>query len=227
MASPNAERTAPGVSGNGSQGNDHAGERDNLRDSNNPQNIKPKCKRCGRVFKRERVEQKYCNARCRNAAVKARLRARSGDKKPSKRHLVLPQREAVTNGQKKPVKTKAFFDPLTVNFRHPVVDLLQRGGELRRHVVAVECAKYPPRYRRPPPNGDDIVIEMDADGFPVMPAFLRREVPRSHLTSLASTTPNRTSAFARPIAVKLRGLAGWHHQTRRVSIAAISNPSPA
>ena len=113
MLSPNAERAAPGVSGNGSRKNDHAGGRDTSRDSNNPQNIKPKCKRCGRAFKRERVEQKYCNARCRNAAVKARLRARSGDKRPSKRHLVLPHREAVTYGQKKPIKSKAIFDPLT------------------------------------------------------------------------------------------------------------------
>ena len=140
------------------------------------------CKRCKRAFKRERVEQKYCNARCRNAAVKARLRARSGDKKPSKRHLVLPHREAVTNGQKKPVKTKAFFDPLTVNFRRPVVDLLQRGDELRRHVVAIECATYPPICRplayvtdyTAPLSGDDVEFKFHNDGYPALPVFLDR-----------------------------------------------------
>ena len=146
----------------------------NSRDNHNPENIKPKCKRCGRAFKRERVEQKYCNARCRNAAVKARLRARSGDLKPHRRHLLPPHREAVTNGQKTPVKTKAFFDPLAVNFQAPVIDFLQRGAELLRHVIAVECWNYPPIHRRPPLNGDDAVIEIDAGGFPVMPAFLRR-----------------------------------------------------
>ena len=107
----------------------------NSRDNHNPENIKPKCKRCGRAFKRERVEQKYCNARCRNAAVKARLRAKSGDLKPHRRHLVLPHREAVTFGQKKPIKTKAFFDPLAVNFQAPVIDFLQRGAELLSLVV--------------------------------------------------------------------------------------------
>ena len=178
MPPPNAEKAVPGVSGNGSQENGHAEGRDTSRDSNNPQNIKPKCKRCGRTFKRERVEQKYCNARCRNAAVKARLRARSGDKKPSKRHLVLPHREAVTFGQKTQVKTRAFFDPLAVNFQAPVIDFLQRGDDLLRRVIAAECWNHPPTYRRPPLNGDDADIEMDADGFPIMPAFLRREVPR-------------------------------------------------
>ena len=119
MPPPNAEKAVPGVSGHGSQKHGHAEGRDTSRDSNNSQNIKPKCKRCGRAFKRERVEQKYCNARCRNAAVKARLRARSGDKKPSKRHLVLPHREAVTFGQKTPTKSKAIFDPLACNFQAP------------------------------------------------------------------------------------------------------------
>ena len=71
-------------------------------------------------------------------------------------------------------KIKAGFDPLLVNFRRPVIDFLQRGTELRRHVVAVECATYPPVYRRPPLSGDDVIIEMDADDFPVMPEFLRR-----------------------------------------------------
>ena len=174
MPSLNAERAAPGVSGNGSQENSHAGQRDTSRDNNNPENIKPKCKRCGRVFKRERVEQKYCNARCRNAAVKARLRARSGDKKSSKRHLVLPHREAVTFGQKTPTKSKAFFDPLAVNFQAPVIDFLQRGAELLNLVICIETRKHPPRYRRPPLNGDAAVIEMDDDGFPIMPAFLQR-----------------------------------------------------
>ena len=102
------------------------------------------------------------------------MRARSGDLKPHRRHLLLPHREAVTNGQKKPTKTKAFFDPLAVNFQAPVIDFLQRGAELLRRVIAVECWNYPPIYRRPPLNGDDAVIEIDADGFPVMPAFLRR-----------------------------------------------------
>jgi hypothetical protein len=132
------------------------------------------CKRCKRAFKRERVEQKYCNARCRNAAVKGRLRARSGDKKPSKRHLVLPHQEAVTFGQKKPTRSKAVFDPLAVSFQAPVIDFLQRGAELLSRVIYIETRKHPPRYRRPPLNGDDIVTEMDADGFPVMPGFLRR-----------------------------------------------------
>ena len=80
----------------------------------------------------------------------------------------------MTFGQKKPIKTKAFFDPLTINFQAPVIDFLQRGAELLSLVVYIETRKYPPSYRRPPLNGDDAVIEIDADGFPVMPAFLRR-----------------------------------------------------
>jgi hypothetical protein len=138
-----------------------------------------KCKRCHRSFKRERLGQKYCCARCRNAAVQARLRARSGDSKPRRRRLVFPQREAVTFGQKKQAKTKAIFDPLPRNFRRPVIDFLQRGEDLRRLVIAIECWNYP-RYPRPPlvashaavPNGD--TVEFDAGGFPVMPGFLRR-----------------------------------------------------
>ena len=149
-----------------------------------------KCKRCQRAFKRERVEQKYCGARCRNAAVKARLRARSGDLKPHRRHLLLPHREAVTNGQKTQVKTKAFFDPLAVNFQAPVIDLLQRGAELLDLVIYIETRKHPPRYRRPPLSGDDITIEMDADGFPVMPEFLRRSPANVEPAAIECATPN-------------------------------------
>lgn len=140
-----------------------------------------KCKRCGRTFKRERVEQKYCNARCRNAAAKARarkkIRAKSGDNRPVKKHLVrlhAPTWHAVNFGQKKPTKTVAFFDPFAVNFQAPVIDFLQRGDDLLRRVIAVECWSYPPIYRRPPRSGDAAVIEMDADGLPVLPVFLRR-----------------------------------------------------
>ena len=144
-----------------------------------PPHNQAKCKRCQRAFKRERVEQKYCSARCRNAAVKARLRARSGDKKPRRRHLLLPHREAVTFGQKKPVRSKAIFDPLPRNFRRSVIDFLQRGAELRRHVVAIERWNYPPLYRRPPLSGDDVQLEYYTDGYPKLPACLdRREVRR-------------------------------------------------
>ena len=129
-----------------------------------------KCKRCQRSFKRDRLGQKYCCARCRNAAVKARLRARSGDLKPSRRHLLLPQRDAVTFGQKKRAKTKAIFDPLTVNFRRPVIDFLQRGDDLLRLFIHAECWNYSPL------SGDDVHIEIDADGHPTMPAFLKRGV---------------------------------------------------
>ena len=137
------------------------------------------CKRCQRPFRRERLEQKYCCVRCRNAAVQARLRARSGDLRPAKRHLLPPHREAVTFGQKKRAKTKAIFDPLAVNFRGPVIDFLQRGDDLRRRVVAAECWNYPPRYRRPPLNGDDVQLEYHDDGYPKLPAFLdrRKETP--------------------------------------------------
>ena len=141
-----------------------------------------KCKRCKRHFKPERLEQKYCGARCRNAAVKARLRARSDDLKPHRRHLLPPHREAVTFGQKKPTKAKAFFGPLAVNFQAPVIDFLHRGDELLNLVVYIETRKYPPCYRRPPLNGDDIVIEMDADSVPIMPEFLRRPVAASGKT---------------------------------------------
>jgi hypothetical protein len=58
------------------------------------------CKRCGRAFKPARLAQRYCTARCRNAHVKARLRARSGDTQPRKRHLPGVHREAVNFGQK-------------------------------------------------------------------------------------------------------------------------------
>src|SRR6476659_4983102 len=85
-----------------------------------------KCQRCRRAFKRDRVEQKYCSARCRNASVKARLRARSGDLKPRRRHLVVTHREAVTFGQKKPTKSKRNVDLLTVDFRRPVIDFWGR-----------------------------------------------------------------------------------------------------
>jgi hypothetical protein len=151
-----------------------------------------KCKRCQRAFKRERVEQKYCGARCRNADVKARLRARSGDLKPHRRHLLLPHREAVTFGQKTPTKSKVIFDPLACNFQRPVIDLLQRGDELLKLVIYIETRRDPPRYRRPPFNGDDAVIEMDADGFPTMPAFLRRTSYPANVepAAIECATPN-------------------------------------
>ena len=82
----------------------------------------------------------------------------------------------MTNGLKKSAKTKSILDPLTVNFQAPVIDFLRRGDDLLRRVIAAECW-HPPIHRRPPLNGDDAGIEMDADGFPIMP-FLRREVPR-------------------------------------------------
>ena len=137
-------------------------------------NPKPKCKRCGRAFKRERLAQKYCCARCRNAAVKARLRARSGDNTPGRRRLVLPHREAVTFGQKTPTKTKAIFDPLACNFRRPVIDFLRRGDDLLKLVIRTETRSYPPLYRRPALGGDAYPVEFYADGFPKMPSFLRR-----------------------------------------------------
>jgi hypothetical protein len=147
------------------------------------------CKHCGRVFKRERQDQKYCRARCRNAAVKARSRRKSGDTRVVKRRLPLPHREAVTFGQKKAAKTKANFAPQHPNFSRPFIDLLDRPSlyadrspviaedvrlrwtDLLRRVVRDE---YPPRYRRPPPKADDVVIETDATGSLVMPEFLRR-----------------------------------------------------
>jgi len=132
------------------------------------------CKRCRRAFKPERLAQIYCCARCRNAAVKARLRARSGDLKPRRRRLVLPHREAVTFGQKKPIKTKAIFGPLPRHFRCPVIDFLRRSEDLLRLVISVECRNYPPVYRRPALQGDDIIIESYADGYPKLPASLDR-----------------------------------------------------
>ena len=137
-------------------------------------NLKPKCKRCGRAFKRERLAQKYCCARCRNAAVKARLRARSGDNTPGRRRLVLPHREAVTFGQKTSTKTRAIFDPLACDFRRPVIDFLRRGDELLKLVVRIETRSYPPLYRRPPLRGDDYPVEFYADGLPKLPGFLQR-----------------------------------------------------
>jgi hypothetical protein len=149
------------------------------------------CKHCGRLFKRERQDQKYCRARCRNAAVKARSRRKSGDTKAVKRRLPLPHREAVTFGQKRATKSKANFAPRLPDFRRPVVDLLDRPSlyadrppeiaedvrlrwaDLLRRVVRDECANYPRRYRRPPVKGD-VVIETDATWFPIMSAFLRR-----------------------------------------------------
>jgi hypothetical protein len=172
---PDVERAAPAETGNGgSLENNRLGGAVNSTSSK----FATKCKRCGRAFKRERLEQKYCCARCRNAAVKARVRARSGDKKASRRHLLVPHREAVTFGQKKPTKTKAIFDPLQVNFRLPVIDFLRRGDDLLSLVVQIECWRYPPLYRRAPLRGDDVELEYYPDGLPKLPAFLDRRASR-------------------------------------------------
>jgi hypothetical protein len=161
--------------------------------SAHPQQERKNCKRCGRAFTPVRQAQRYCAAKCRNAAVKARFRARSGDTKPHKGHPLGVHREAVTFGQKSRTKSNAFFAPQKPNFAAPFVDLLDRPSlyadrppaivedvklrwaDLLRRVVRDECANYPPRYRRPAPNADGgATVEMEATGFPVMPEFLRR-----------------------------------------------------
>ena len=117
---------------------------------------------------------------------------REAVKETHRRHLVLPHREAVTFGQKTPTKSKVIFDPLACNFQRPVIDLLQRGDELLKLVIGIETRRHPPRYRRPPLNGDDAVIEMDADGFPIMPAFLRRTSCPANVepAAIECATPN-------------------------------------
>jgi hypothetical protein len=55
----------------------------------------------------------------------------------------------------------------------PIIeDVRLRWADLLHGVVRDETANYPRRYRRPPAN--DVVIEMDATGFPIMPEFLRQ-----------------------------------------------------
>jgi len=85
----------------------------------------------------------------------------------------------MTNGQKKPTKSVAFFDPQPRNLSRPVIDFLGRlGGEALRRVILAETANYPSRHRRPLPSGDDIPLEYHADGFPMLPTFLDRRTRR-------------------------------------------------
>jgi hypothetical protein len=110
--------------------------------------------------------------------------------------VALPHREAVTFGQKKPIKTKAIFDPRPRHFRRPVIDFMRRSDDLIRLVSSVECRDYPPVYglrrlRNGLINGifadldellvyqrglaelqGDYPLEYYEDGYPKLPTFL-------------------------------------------------------
>ena len=195
MAPTFAARPAPGVSGKRASKTDRLGGAIDTTTSSKPKII---CKRCKRAFPPERLAQKYCSARCKNAAAVARLRARSDYTKPRRRHLVGVRPEGLTFGQKKPIKTGAKIDPLSVNFRRPVTDFRGIGPDLLNLAIAVETLNYPPlrrlpqrlengllngifsneaereRYQRELAESQPPEIEIDADGHPILPAVLDR-----------------------------------------------------
>ena len=107
-----------------------------------------KCRRCGKEFRRKRLDHRYCTKECSNAAVqnrKRRKQARSGDKRskkspsrPQKRRLVSPYLEAVTYAQKTSTKSYPYASPKVGVHPRPVVDLVGIEPELLAYIIKTE-----------------------------------------------------------------------------------------
>jgi hypothetical protein len=117
------------------------------------------CKRCGIVVRRKRLAQKYCSKACANAATKQRSRQRSGDMDGAATTLlgsgdVARENTNEINELAGPISEG--YDKWPQEYRNPLHGTNQDGstpGALQ---------------------GDDFPIELDANGFPELPACLDR-----------------------------------------------------
>jgi hypothetical protein len=116
------------------------------------------CQSCSAEFTPKRAWQSYCSRRCSNRAAQQRLRAeKCADEQPA-----VP-------------RSTECADTAPVRRRRTPGSTVEQG--LRPYVWPTPPRGLGDAPQGPTPGalqGDDYPIEMDADGYPIMPECLRR-----------------------------------------------------